>query len=216
MPVQRLNKCCNNVELRLGLNSVSKSTMAVIDSLNISANSCVPVKYFRTDTNPALKYPMMRQMFHDIKINSEYTMWFDDDSFIKTADAASWLNTVYKEAKQVDMLGSLYRINLRGDQSKWIEAQPWFTGKPVSSRQRILFCTGGWWVIRSSIVHRFDWPSKDILHRGGDVMLGELCRQQGLCIKHFNTQIAINADVYGNESKSSRRGYDCQPIGACL
>ncbi len=43
-------------------------------------------------------------------------------------------------------------------------------------------------------------------------MLGELMRQQGYSLFHFNDGIAINADAAGKESNSERRGIESRWI----
>ena len=53
-------------------------------------------------------------------------------------------------------------------------------------------------------------------HRGGDVLLGELIRSQGLKLANYKKGVAINADDNGKESASKRRGYDEQPIGVTM
>jgi hypothetical protein len=140
-------------------------------------------------------------------------MWFDDDSYITDENSETWLALVKREMETADLIGSIYRISMKGNQAHWIRSQPWYSGVPVPDGHRVSYCTGGWWTIRSEVVRRFHWPIPELLHRGGDVMLGELCRQQGLRMSHFREGIAINADENGKESKSLRRGYDSQPIG---
>jgi hypothetical protein len=163
------------------------------------------------------KYPLMRRMFHDPDnpITSPYVMWFDDDSFIR-ADASAqrpWLDAVSEKMTDADMVGAIYRIALGGKQSQWVMDQAWFNNQPVPATHQVQFATGGWWTIRADVLRRFDWPLRELDHRGGDVMLGELCRQQELRLRNFNYGVAINADDHGVQCKSDKRGYDSKPIG---
>ena len=146
-------------------------------------------------------------------VATPFVMWFDDDSYITADSPHEWLATVKEQMASTDMLGSVYSIRLKGNQSSWVMRQPWYAGPPVPHLHRTSYCTGGWWTIRTDVLVKFQWPIPELVHRGGDVMLGELCRQQGLRINHFQNGIAINADADGNESKSPRRGYDSDPIG---
>ena len=75
----------DRVELRLGINSVpdDSETRAVIED-------CVHQGYLARSnicesTDNIHKYPLMRRMFHDPDnpIVTPYTMWFDDDSYIR-------------------------------------------------------------------------------------------------------------------------------------
>jgi len=113
----------------------------------------------------------------------------------------------------VAMLGEVWRYGLGGNQHLWVRDQPWYAGKPVPAGHKVKFVTGGWWTIRTEVIRKYDWPVPELDHRGGDVMLGELFRQQELGMKHFNHGVAINADAAGVSSRSPKRGYDSRPIG---
>lgn len=202
------------IELRVGCNQVSEATWKVLHGVAKAAHSDV-FHIVGADTN-WLKYPMMRHLFGLEgmlpKIEStRHVMWFDDDSYIKDPDPAKWLDRVEEKMHGADMIGSLYRIGLTHNQRKWIAAQPWFTGKPVPNVAT--FATGGWWVLPAPIVYQYNWPVPELKHRGGDVMLGQLCAQNGLRLVKFNDGVAINADDEGRESKSPRRGHDEDPVG---
>jgi hypothetical protein len=76
------------------------------------------------------------------------------------------------------------------------------------------FITGGWWTIRTDIIRKWHWPTLDIKHNGGDMMLGELCRQQNYKMKNFDHGVGINAKM-GSERASSapRRGRSTKLVG---
>jgi hypothetical protein len=153
---------------------------------------------------------MMRQMFHSKPIETPYVMWFDDDSYIKDV---SLLTQVEAQMADCDMLGSVYTIPYGNDQKEWCKTQPWYTGKPLSDKPR--FATGGWWCIKTDVLKRFDWPTPELKHCGGDVALGILISQNDLKLKHFNKGVAINANAQGKESAAERRGASKteKPIG---
>lgn len=203
------------IHLRIGANAISPSTDDVL--------RCLALDKFvacRSEEN-IKKYPMMRRLFATggttspggIDLMTPFVMWFDDDSFISAAQPKRWLATVRRKMETCDLLGSRYTIRLKGNQPQWVKDQAWYTGQPIEEGYRSPYCTGGWWTIRTEVLRRYDWPPVQLLHRGGDVMLGELCRQQGLRMVHFNRGVAINADDHGEESKSPRRGFDSLPIG---
>lgn len=201
------------IALRIGTNAVSDRTNDVVASLGLGGS------IWSGSANNIKKYPMMKRLFSargdacQGLVPTPYVMWFDDDSYISSSSAVEWLSTAKNAMRESDLIGSLYDISLKGNQVMWLREQPWFAGVPILEGHRVIYCTGGWWTVRAEILQKFSWPIPDLLHRGGDVMLGELCRQQQLRITHFNDGISINADADGIESKAPRRGYDSRPIG---
>jgi hypothetical protein len=204
--------------LRVGLNEISPRTEKYVDSL-VQNGWLLEENIWRSAEN-IHKYPMMRRMFYDPDrpVTTPYVMWFDDDSYIKdemVGEHPTFLEQVRavftKERKPPAALcGAVYNIPMMGGQIHWIEDQKWYTGKKVRKQAR--FVTGGWWTADFSFIKEHDYPW-ELDHRGGDVMLGQLVDQQGRCIVNFRDGLAINADSHGNESKSTRRGFDQRPMG---
>lgn len=202
-----------DLELRVGLNQV---VPLVADWVK----SWLPPECIWESKENRHKYPMMREMIHGVRpIETPYTMWFDDDSYLDgfqlTAghDQVHWLHTVEQCMEDADMIGSIYSMHWSGNQRDFVKAQPWYAGKDPADQPKIRFATGGWWTMRTPLLYRYDYPWPTLDHRGGDIMLGEMCRQQSLRLRHFNTGLHINADKDGKESKSQRRGFDQTPIG---
>lgn len=205
----------DRVEVRLGVNGVpdDSETRAVIED-------CVHQGYLSRSnicesTDNIHKYPLMRRMFHDPDnpITTPYTMWFDDDSYIRddVFSVDNWLDDLVEVLRSSHMLGAKYKIGLGGRQKSWVEDQPWYNNRAVPSRTE--FITGGWWCIRTHILHDFDWPIPELDHRGGDVMLGQLLHQHDFKLAQYNHRVAINADKYGHQCAAKKRGYDSKPIG---
>lgn len=205
-PLFKLNKM-GLIDLRIGLNEVSQATS---DYVNEHAGNCL--KY---EANPQIyKYPMMHKMFNEPVVDTEFIMWFDDDSFItQNLDLTGWLSKVESSMSDCDMLGSVYTIPYTNNQKEWCKTQPWYTGKPLKDKPA--FATGGWWVIKTDVIKKFNWPIAELKHCGGDVALGVLLDQNNLKLKSFKHGVAINADGNGKESASPRRGASNteQPIG---
>lgn len=209
-PMQKLGK--HLVEFRIGMNAVGEQTRQLVTQIASDklATHFEPI-LIESETN-AFKYPMMRALFHERPMKAPITIWFDDDSCITPGtDVEDWLRRVKQQLANFVMIGSVYKQRLIENQMKWLERQWWYNGKPPQSY--VNFITGGWWAIQTSTLLRFDWPLRELKHRGGDVMLGELCRQHDLPIGHFRDNVWINANDQGVESKSPRRGYDEAPIG---
>lgn len=207
--------------VRIAANAPGQKTREYLDCL-LMGNRMAPLEHrhditgFVSRTN-LLKYPAMRRLLWDELLPPEtpYVMWFDDDSFLRSlVDGAEWLGKVARAMESADMIGAIYRQGLEGNQSEWIKAQPWYTGKKVTRRRVVRFATGGWWCIRTELSRKHDWPPREMKHRGGDVMLGELCRQQELRLRGFNEGVAINAGPGGVECTAKTRGYNEAPIGS--
>lgn len=194
------------VPMRIGANAISEATMAVLRKYE-------RWPWCRSKEN-ICKYPMMRKMFDfagDNPIETEFTMWFDDDSWVTATDAQDWLNIALELARNYDMIGCLHTIGLRDGQREWIQSRPWYAGRPIG--RFVKFATGGWWIIRTELLRKFDWPDPEIEHRGGDVMLGALCWQQNLRLREFHLGLAINANESGQLNSSPKRGHDAAPVG---
>ena len=205
-----LAKLPDDVDLRLATNAVSEATAAIVTQFVKSQQRSVLV--INNEYNE-YKYPVMRRLLYDQPIETEFVMWFDDDSYITARDVPGWLGMVEQSLRASVIIGSLYRMRLQGGQSKWIEKQPWYTQQPVSPLHVVTFTTGGWWVARTEVLKSLNYPWPSLIHNGGDVMLGEALRQQGYTLKHFNQGVAVNADEKGGESKAPRRGFSSKPIG---
>jgi hypothetical protein len=195
------------VDLRIGMNEVSEETR---DYVADSAPSDAEV----ISADPQiLKYPMMRRLFYDKPVSTDYVMWFDDDSYVKADNFADWLDSVEEAMASCDMLGSVYTIAYTPSQKQWCAKQPWYAGKSIPDRPQ--FATGGWWCIKTQVLNTFGWPISELQHCGGDVALGVLLHQHGLRLRHFREGVAINANSEGKESAAERRGASktAKPIG---
>jgi len=206
------------VDCRLGLNEACEATYEFVHQWaeRLWRTYAVPTLVLQSEHN-ILKYPMMRRMFYDAQHElAELVMWFDDDSFLE--GAAEWWRHVPGAMEGHDMIGQHWHLPMVGNQWRWIEEQPWFeptAGLPprFGGRRAFRFCQGGWWVIRQDVLTRFDWPIKELRHDGGDSILGELCRHQGLRTAQFSYGVRINADESGRTSGMDRRGSSEGVIG---
>jgi hypothetical protein len=75
------------------------------------------------------------------------------------------------------------------------------------------FATGGFWVIKTELLYRYNYPWPELDHNGGDSLLGELCLQQDLRLQQFKEGVKINASRDGKESAAKRRGTSQKPLG---
>ena len=194
-------------EIRIGLNACCPASRAAAEVFAASVGVRT-LLYEPSDRSNRLKYPMMRKMWydHDRPITADHVMWFDDDSFI--AATRRWWKDIDAATINFRLIGAKYTMRLPypGPVVRAIESQPWYTGKSVRPPYRPEFCTGGWWVAPVSVLKKWNYPFPEIQHNGGDTILGELFRQQGLDLAHMNSGVKINADDLGRESRAERRG----------
>lgn len=195
-------------DIRIGLNACSDSVKSIVEEwcALVAVVIAVRIVLYEVHTSPALKYPMMRQMVHDPSDPlADYFMWFDDDSFLRQEAGITWWERIASAMLESELIGEIYTSKMSPGQERWIEQQAWFN--PESTAQpgrRFVFCTGGWFTIRSWVLKRFNYPFPELRHNGGDVLLGELVNQQGLRMGNYSVGVEIN--------KEARRGYSETPF----
>ncbi len=199
-------------EIRIGCNELSQPSRSYAEF--IAHQMQVPVWFFTPQQEKIGKYPLMRRMLYEptLPIKSSHIMWFDDDTYLRDPPTKSWWYRVAALAQIHDMVGKRYRITANTPLIRAIEAQTWYMSKPLPHTRQIQFCQGGWWVAAYDRLKRWDYPFRELYHNGGDVILGELARQQGWTVRDYNEGIAINADEKGIESGAKRRGLTTTPL----
>lgn len=186
----------NAYQLRVGLNAVKPRSRSVIDKLVVSAPD---VRVYEREVEP-FKYPMMRRMFREPEIATDWIVWFDDDSYVERG----WYQALVRAIKAdpaAAMFGKPYYYRLAPGQVPWIRAASWYRGRPLLTRKTSpisRFHTGGWWALRTSTMLELDWPDPRLSHNGGDVMLGVALHQADARLSTFYTGVNI--------SRSPRRG----------
>lgn len=210
-------------DFRLGLNEVGEASRdrALSWAKRVLAEFGIPTTFYTPERN-VFKYPLMRRMFYSHTRPSEYIMWFDDDSFFAEL-TGDWWSKLMSEMENHAITGQHWLMPLMGNQWKWIQAQSWYNpqvGEPklYRGRRHLTFCQGAWWVAWRDLLEKYDWPIPELRHNGGDSMLGELLRHQGIKMGRFvgrstKNGIRINADNAGSFSKAKRRGYTESRIG---
>lgn len=207
----------NEIELRIGFNSVPKE---IIDHISDFIKTCNKIDYklFISDKN-ICKYPMMRRMFYNNEnpITTEKIMWFDDDSYITTPTRRGWYDHIIGLLDYVSVCGKLYSYSMAGNQHEWIKCQKWYRGKPINIKNNKYiipkFPVGGWWAAKMSVLKVLDWPPVNIIHRGGDAMLGEALRQNDYDMSNFISGVAINASLTDPLKQAPRRGENPLSVG---
>ena len=186
------------VDFRIGLNAAGAATRQIVEEFLQGPWRSQRAYVFEPPRNVG-KYPLMRRMYYG-KPLADRVMWFDDDSHLTTQDP-TWWSRAYEQAQACTVLGSLWRIDLRGRQAQGIAAQLWYAGQPVVPPHRFHFATGGWTVAESAFLQRWNYPFPELFHNGGDSILGELVRQQGGKLLSWHEGVEINVG-----GRRARRG----------
>jgi ADP-heptose:LPS heptosyltransferase len=190
----------SNFDLILGLNAPSSQLRKWADRFIKSKNNA---KIVVSDEN-IHKYPMMRKMLYEPKIDTKWLVWFDDDSHVVKSDWFSKLIEFLNSA-EFSMIGKKYFYHITSGQVEWIKKADWYTGRDIRTRKgkpKIDFVTGGYWIINVKDLYKLNWPDPRIDHNGGDVMLGEACWQNRMPIKQYHYGVKIsNAKRRGTSQK---------------
>lgn len=185
-----------NIEFRFGCNAVGNDTRNFLQT-QLS-------RYYRSakvvEQIPNIfKYPMMRRMFKFEDISAPITMWFDHDSYIDPdIDVEHWLGRITKQLSGCDMVGSVQKSRLTDAQRDWVMRQPWATHEATTTY--VQHAIGSWWAINTDILRQYDWPPTNLQQKDGDVLLGELFKQQNLHLCHFRDGLRINVNEAGVEA----------------
>lgn len=195
------------MDLRIGANRISQETKDYIKTLGAT-------RLYVYDEN-RYKYPLMREMFWDqgCPITTNYVVWFDDDSTVRHPHWAPLLaeNIINNSKFNVGCYGEKMLSPLRERHNRgWFTEAPWHTGKPFHTRQgkeapngnRVVFCVGGFWCIKTEAIRKCNIPDPRLVHIGGDVTIGEQLHQQGYRLHQFNSNKSLIIT-----SGSPRRGF---------
>lgn len=189
------------VGLRIGANAIGDETKEYLKGL--IADGKISTSDLYVSEENCGKYPVLRAMVRRPRLDSEFFVWFDDDSVV-TGPPAVVFDELHHKLRLNDIVGPARYMGLAGRQQDWIRGQRWFTGRPFG--RRVEFAAGGFWGVRSELLYRFDWPDARLWHNGGDVMLGALAHQNFLRLGSFSSGVAVNADAGLRSDASPRRG----------
>ncbi len=160
------------------------------------------------------KYARMRSTFQHLhQFRYDWLVWFDDDSWIEKPDwydrMAGYIRAVKQE--NVCYIGQPWYVHHLPGQAEFIQQSKWYCGKPpemIRGKPGITFAQGAYWWLRGDIAEKLDWPDARLSHNGGDTLLGEAIRQQGLPFHKFHYGVRIN--------DAPRRGVSERPAGSTV
>ncbi len=180
-------------QLRAGLNSVCPETLELVEHASqIHGNLLIE----KSDVN-LYKCPMMRRLFYNSRITTPWTVWFDDDSYVRGAHWLLNLGLAIEKNPKADLLGCLMRVDVSEALEEFIQKSPWYRGvsrrlHPKNGHPIIQFPVGGFWAARTSRLYEVDWPDTRLTLYHEDFIMGEAMRQHGVDPVHFESGICIS------------------------
>lgn len=155
-----------------------------------------PVVYL--EKNNLGKPAMMRRLFRDPGIESDWTIWFDDDSFPYRADWLQSLDVAIARQPEAVIFGIPAITHISAQMVEFIRDASWYRGLPLlpseqrAAAARIEFILGGFWAIKTEWIYKLDWPDPRIVHFEDDYLLGEAIRQNGGKLGHFHSGVKVD------------------------
>src|SRR4030095_10637883 len=170
-------------QLRIGLNAPSDESVAIARNYERTQPD---VMVFHSTVN-LFKNPMMRRMFYDPPIETEWTIWFDDDSYVKRGDWLMRLALKIEREPAIDLWGVRYVLFPNEDALSFAASSPYYRGLPWITRSNesgeaapcFEFATGSFWAAKTKVLRALDWPDRRLVQAGDDFFFGEALRQNG-------------------------------------
>lgn len=196
------------IELRVGSNELGQKSMDYVQGLGREGQ--LRLHYHHPKNHK--KYPVMREMLHDAAnpVTTKWVIWFDDDTMCdKNQDWLALLSQQIVNYPDVDMFGPARFYRLSELQPQWLREAPWYKGRPfrdkggkgIPNGDKVHFCVGAFWALRTEAMLKADIPCKRLGHNGGDWTIGEQLYQAGFKMKNWT-----GAKDIVNWSATPRRG----------
>jgi hypothetical protein len=183
--------------LRIGLNAACAETVelaqaAAREHRNISIH---------TEPRNIFKSPLMAKLFSLKPIETDWVIWFDDDSFPYRQDWLPGLRLKMETQPDVDVWGNTFFTDADEAAIQFIRTASWFRGKPFnrvkpsgewSERPLLSFVEGGFWAVRTEVLKALQWPDPRLVQHGEDYFFGEALRQNDYRIGRYRSGVRIN------------------------
>jgi GT2 family glycosyltransferase len=183
--------------LRVGLNEVVPATLKLVQQ---HAARFGNIEIYEEPKN-VFKSPLMRRMFYEKPLTTEWIIWFDDDSHVTRGDWLQRLALKVEREPAVDQWGRGFALWQRGEKIvKFVQAASWYRGLPLMREAdleghdatKFLFVTGGFWAMKTAAIRALDWPDRRLIQANDDFLLGEALRQNRCGIGMFEYGVEIN------------------------
>jgi len=183
--------------LRIGLNATCAET---VELTHAAAREHGNV-WVHSEPRNIFKSPLMAKLFSLKPIESDWVIWFDDDSFPYRPDWLPGLRLKMETQPDVDVWGDPFFIEADAAAVRFIQTASWFRGKSFnhlkpsgerSERPLLSFATGGFWAARTNVLKALQWPDPRLVQNGEDYLFGEALRQNGYRIGRYKSGVRIN------------------------
>jgi hypothetical protein len=131
----------------------------------------------------------MREMFRDPPLTTEWLAWLDDDAEIIDPQ---WLDRMLECVLQnkdqtIKWCGPLYTYKVTDRWKAWCEEAEWYAQqrRPWPASGRVVFCSGGLWLIHVPTLLAADIPDARLENNKGDVTIGLQMHQAGAGVVCF-------------------------------
>jgi len=183
--------------LRVGLNEVCQETVDVVEAAsrefgNIGVHS---------EPRNVFKCPLMAKLFAFRPIETEWVVWFDDDSYPYRDDWLPGLKLRMEVRPEVDVWGNPFFTEADEAAVQFIRSADWYRGVPFDHRKPsgerterplLSFVEGGFWAARTRVIRELGWPDRRLVQNEEDYMFGEALRQNGFKIGRYKSGVRIN------------------------
>ena len=186
--------------MRAGLNEVEPETLRLFRE---RAERHGNVELLIEPTN-TFKNPLMRRLFYERPLTSEWTVWCDDDTHFTRPDWLARLRRKIRRYPSIAVWGAMYfQVNRNREFLQWIRSAAWFRGRPFErpsdpveaadpEASRFVFASGGFWMARTEVLQELDWPDPRLLQAAEDVAFGEALRQNGYSVGPFEYGVCVS------------------------
>lgn len=165
------------------------------------------------------KCPMMRRMLRGVR--TPYVWWFDDDSYVTSADALPERLRVARSAPPYEVIwgevfgfGAEEHFSGGADVSGYVRRAPWYRGLPLPPDCWV-FATGGCWFARTAALRALRWPDRGLVKRADDILLGEAIRQQGWTMGNIGPYgVRVNTETRRGDGEDQETMMKQMAVGA--
>ena len=201
--------------LRIGLNAVCEETTELAHAAAREHGNI----WIHSEPRNIFKSPLMARLFSLKPIETDWVIWFDDDSFPYRQDWLQGLCLRIEMQPDVDIWGNTFFTYAGEEVVQFIRTASWFRGKPFnhvepsgewSERPLLSFVEGGFWAGRAEVLKALEWPDPRLLLNGEDYIFGEALRQNGYTIGRYTSGVRINQSAR-RWPRDTPRSYNAPP-----
>lgn len=187
----------SELKLRIGLNGACQESIQLARSARREFENVT----IHAEPENIFKSPLMKKLFAVAPIDTEWMIWFDDDSHPYRDDWFPLLKMKIENHAGIDIWGNRLFTEADDAAAKFIRTAPWYQGKPLShvklsgenSEQPLLnFVEGGFWAARTRALKSLNWPDPRLIQHEEDYIFGEALRQNGFKMGQHKSGVRIN------------------------